>query len=182
MSTFKVHTIESAPEISKPLLENSLKSFGMVPNLHGVLAESPGILEAYQMLHNLFENSSFNNNELTVVWQTINVEHGCHYCVPAHTGIAHMMKVDEAITDALRNRTAMPNDKLQTLHETTLSIVRNRGNISAPEIEAFYAAGYNKRQLLEIILGLSQKVLSNYVNHIAETPVDKAFEKFVWKK
>ncbi|MEB8346531.1 carboxymuconolactone decarboxylase family protein [Flavobacteriaceae bacterium KMM 6898] len=182
MSTFKVHTIESAPENSKPLLENSLKSFGMVPNLHGVLAESPGILEAYQMLHNLFENSSFNNNELTVVWQTINVEHRCHYCVPAHTGIAHMMKVDEAITDALRNRTAMPNDKLQTLHETTLSIVRNRGNISATEIEAFYAAGYNKRQLLEIILGLSQKVLSNYVNHIAETPVDKAFEKFVWKK
>ncbi len=182
MSTLKVHTIESAPENSKPLLENSLKSFGMVPNLHGVLAESPGILEAYQMLHNLFENSSFNNDELTVVWQTINVEHGCHYCVPAHTGIAHMMKVDEEITEALRNRTAMPNEKLQTLHETTLSIVRNRGNVTNAELETFYEAGYNQRQLLEIILGLSQKVLSNYVNHIAETPVDKAFEKFAWSK
>ncbi|MFT4831633.1 MAG: alkylhydroperoxidase family enzyme [Psychroserpens sp.] len=182
MSTFKIHTIDSAPENSKPLLENSMKSFGMIPNLHGVLAESPGILEAYQMLHSLFENSSFNNDELTVVWQTINVEHGCHYCVPAHTGIAHMMKVDEAITEALRNRTAMPNDKLQTLHEFTLSIVRNRGIVTDLETEAFYAAGYNKRQLLEIILGLSQKVLSNYVNHIAETPVDKAFEKFTWKK
>jgi alkylhydroperoxidase family enzyme len=182
MSTFKIHTIDSAPENSKPLLENSMKSFGMIPNLHGVLAESPGILEAYQMLHSLFENSSFNNDELTVVWQTINVEHGCHYCVPAHTGIAHMMKVDEAITEALRNRTAMPNDKLQTLHEFTLSIVRNRGIVTDLETEAFYAAGYNKRQLLEIILGLSQKVLSNYVNHIAETPVDTAFEKFTWKK
>ena len=182
MSTLKVHTIESAPENSKPLLENSLKSFGMIPNLHGVLAESPGILEAYQMLHGLFENSSFNNDELTVVWQTINVEHECHYCVPAHTGIAHMMKVDGEITDALRNQTAMPNEKLQTLHETTLSIVRNRGNVNNAEIETFYAAGYSQRQLLEIILGLSQKVLSNYVNHIAETPVDKAFEKFAWKK
>ncbi|MET7029497.1 carboxymuconolactone decarboxylase family protein [Sediminicola luteus] len=182
MSTLKVHTIESAPENSKSLLENSLKSFGMIPNLHGVLAESPGILEAYQMLHNLFQNSSFNNDELTVVWQTINVEHGCHYCVPAHTGIAHMMKVDEEITEALRNRTAMPNEKLQTLHETTLSIVRNRGNVTNAELETFYEAGYNQRQLLEIILGLSQKVLSNYVNHIAETPVDKAFEKFAWSK
>lgn len=182
MSTLKVHTIESAPENSKPLLENSLKSFGMIPNLHGVLAESPGILEAYQMLHNLFENSAFNNDELTVVWQTINVEHGCHYCVPAHTGIAYMMKVDEGITDALRNRTAMPNEKLQTLHETTLSIVRNRGIVTNAELETFYAAGYDQRQLLEIILGLSQKVLSNYVNHIADTPVDKAFEKFAWKK
>ncbi|MGY8914206.1 MAG: carboxymuconolactone decarboxylase family protein [Flavobacteriales bacterium] len=182
MSTLKVHTIESAPENSKPLLENSLKSFGMIPNLHGVLAESPGILEAYQTLHSLFENSSFNNDELTVVWQTINVEHGCHYCVPAHTGIAQMMKVDGAITEALRNRTEMPNDKLQTLHDMTLSIVRNRGIVTDAELEAFYAAGYNQRQLLEIILGLSQKVLSNYVNHIAETPVDKAFEKFTWKK
>lgn len=182
MSNFKIHTIESAPENSKPLLENSMKSFGMIPNLHGVLAESPGILEAYQMLHGLFENSSFNKDELTVVWQTINVEHGCHYCVPAHTGIAYMMKVDATITDALRNNTAMPNDKLQTLHETTLSIVRNRGIVTDAELEAFYAAGYNQRQLLEIILGLSQKVLSNYVNHIAKTPVDKPFEKFAWKK
>ena len=182
MSTFKIHTIETAPENSKPLLENSMKSFGMIPNLHGVLAESPGILEAYQMLHDLFQNSTFNNDELTVVWQTINVEHGCHYCVPAHTGIAHMMNVDEEITEALRNRKAMPNDKLQVLHETTLSIVRNRGNVEHKEVEAFYAAGFNQRQLLEIILGLSQKVLSNYVNHIAETPVDKPFEKFAWKK
>tara|TARA_R110002051_G_scaffold246475_2_gene306160 strand:- start:37 stop:585 length:549 start_codon:yes stop_codon:yes gene_type:complete len=182
MSTFKIHTIETAPENSKPLLENSMKSFGMIPNLHGVLAESPGILEAYQMLHDLFQNSTFNNDELTVVWQTINVEHGCHYCVPAHTGIAHMMNVDEEITEALRNRKAMPNAKLQVLHETTLSIVRNRGNVEHKEVEAFYAAGFNQRQLLEIILGLSQKVLSNYVNHIAETPVDKPFEKFAWKK
>ena len=76
----------------------------------------------------------------------------------------------------------MPNEKLQTLHETTLSIVRNRGNITDSEIEAFYAAGYEQRQLLEIILGVSQKVISNYVNHIAQTPVDKPFEKFAWTK
>jgi hypothetical protein len=54
--------------------------------------------------YELFVNSSFNEEELTVVWQSINVEHACHYCVPAHTGIAAMMKVDEAIT--LRNETA----------------------------------------------------------------------------
>jgi hypothetical protein len=69
------------------------------------LAGAPGILDAYQQLHELFVNSSFNEEELTVVWQSINVEHACHYCVPAHTGIAAMMKVDEAITEALRNET-----------------------------------------------------------------------------
>ncbi len=182
MSTLKIHDIDSAPEDSKPLLERSKKAYGMIPNLHGMLAEAPGILAAYQTLHGLFENSSFNKAELTVVWQTINVEHGCHYCVPAHTGIANMMKVDPALTEALRNRTEMPTEKLQVLHETTLSIVRNRGHVTDAELEKFFAAGFTKRQLLEIILGLSQKVISNYANHIAETPVDKAFEKYEWHK
>ena len=182
MTTLKVHNIETAPEESKPLLEKSVKAFGMIPGLHGVLASSPGVLEAYQTLHQLFVDSSFNNEELTVVWQTINVEHECHYCVPAHTGIAHMMKVDPAISEALRNRTTMPSEKLQVLHETTLSIVRNRGNISEEELNRFYAAGYGERQVLEIILGLSQKVISNYSNHIANTPVDAPFQKFAWSK
>ena len=91
MTTLKVNNIETAPEGSKELLEQSLKANGMIPGLHGVLAGAPGILEAYQTLHKLFTDSSFDKDELTVVWQTINVEHACHYCVPAHTAIAKMM-------------------------------------------------------------------------------------------
>jgi alkylhydroperoxidase family enzyme len=182
MTTLTLHTIESAPEASKPLLEGSLKAFGMIPNLHAALASAPGLLEAYQTLHGLFVNSSFDAEEKTVVWQAINVEHACHYCVPAHTGIAHSMKVDPALTESLRNEEPMPTPKLQTLLDTTLSIVRNRGRISEQEVEKFYAAGYDERQLLEIILGLSQKVISNYTNHIANTPVDAPFKKFAWEK
>lgn len=182
MSTLKIHTIDSAPDASKASLENSVKAFGMLPNLHGVLAESPELLEAYKALHSLFQNTSFDAEELTVVWQTINVEHGCHYCVPAHSAIANMMKVDPALTEALRNEEAMPNAKLQALRDTTLSIVRNRGQITDAEIQHFYASGYGERQLLEIILGLSQKVISNYTNHIANTPVDAPFQSFAWNK
>ena len=182
MSTLKVHTIETAPQESKASLEESVKSFGMLPNLHAVLAESPAILEAYKTLHGLFSSASFNAEELTVVWQTINIEHECHYCVPAHTAIAHMMEVDAAITEALRNGTTLPNEKLQVLHETTLSIVRNRGRISDEELATFYAAGYGERQVLDIILGLAQKTISNYTNHIANTPVDEPFQKFAWSK
>ncbi|AFM04531.1 hypothetical protein Fleli_2151 [Bernardetia litoralis DSM 6794] len=182
MSTFKIHSIESAPEQSKARLEQSVKSFGSVPGLHGVLAESPQLFEAYQTLHKLFAESSFDNEELTVVWQTVNVEHACHYCVPAHTGIAHMMKINPAITEALRNGTELPTKKLQVLHETTLSLVRNRGAITESELKTFFDAGYTERSLLDIILGISQKVISNYTNRVAETPVDKAFEKFAWKK
>ncbi|QDE32360.1 carboxymuconolactone decarboxylase family protein [Shewanella polaris] len=180
MTSFTIHTFESAPEESKAILEGAKKQMGMVPNLFAVLAESPSTLKAYQQLHQLFTETSFDAEELTVVWQTINVEHECTYCVPAHTGIAHSMKVDPAITEALRNKTAMPTAKLQALHEATLSIVRNRGNISETELETFYAAGYGQQQVLEIILGLSQKVISNYTNHVAKTPVDDVFKKFAW--
>ncbi|WP_405410277.1 carboxymuconolactone decarboxylase family protein [Maribacter sp. Asnod1-A12] len=182
MTTLKVHDIESAPEGSKGLLENSQKSFGMIPGLHGVLAASPQILEAYQTLHKLFTETSFNNDELTVVWQTINVEHACHYCVPAHTGIAKMMKVDDAITEALRNETPLADEKLEALRTMTLTIVRNRGNVTQEDLDTFYAAGYGEQQVLEIILGLSQKVISNYTNHIAHTPVDAPFQGFAWSK
>ncbi|PKG76123.1 carboxymuconolactone decarboxylase [Shewanella sp. GutCb] len=181
MSHFKLHTVETAQAKSKPILENAAKQMGAVPGLFAVMAESPNTLEAYTQLHQQFASSSFNAEELTVVWQTINVEHQCHYCVPAHTGIAHSMKVDGALTDALRNREPMPTPKLQALQDLTLSMVRNRGNVSQAELEAFYAAGYGQQQVLEIILGLSQKVISNYVNHVAQTPVDKMFEQFAWK-
>ncbi|WP_166422756.1 carboxymuconolactone decarboxylase family protein [Paraglaciecola sp. 20A4] len=180
MADFTLHTVESAPEKSKPILEQSLKTNGMIPNLHAVMAEAPGLLEGYQVLHKLFMDSSFDAEELTVVWQTINVEHNCTYCVPAHTAIANSMKVSSELTEALRNKTAMPSDKLQVLHDTTLAMVRGRGVISDDVIEKFFAAGYGQRQLLEIILGLSQKVMSNYTNHIAKTPVDAPFKKFAW--
>ena len=182
MKDFTIHTIESAPEASKPLLEASVKGFGMLPNLHGVMAEAPGLLEGYQILHKLFSESSFNAEELTVVWQTINVEHECHYCVPAHSAIAQMMSVDGALTEALRNGTAMPTEKLQVLHDTTLAMTRSRGVLTDDELAAFYGVGYGQRQILEIVLGLSQKVMSNYTNHLAQTPVDAPFESFAWKK
>ena len=94
--------------------------------------------------------------------------------------IANMMQVDPAITEALRNRTAMPSAKLQALHDMTLSMTRNRGHLKDAEIEAFFAAGYTQQHILEITLGLSQKVMSNYVNHFSKTPVDEPFAEFAW--
>ncbi|HCW91980.1 MAG TPA: carboxymuconolactone decarboxylase [Marinobacter sp.] len=182
MSDYPLHTLETAPEKSRPLLEASQKEMGMIPNLHAVMAESPSVLEAYQTLHQLFLDSSFDDDEKTVVWQTINVENACHYCVPAHTGIAKMMKVSDDITDALRDEKPLPNDRLEALRTFTLAMMNKRGNVSEEDLQAFHDAGYSRQQVLEVILGLSQKTLSNYTNHIAETPVDKPFEKFRWSK
>jgi len=140
------------------------------------------VLEAYQTLHQLVLDSAFDNEEKTVVWQTINVENACHYCVPAHTGIAKMMDVSDDITDALRAETPLPNDKLEALRNFTLAVMQKQGNVSKDDLEAFYQAGYGKRQVLDVILVLSQKTMSNYINHIAETPLDEPFKKFEWQK
>ena len=182
MADFKRHDQSSAPDDSKPLLENSVKDFGMIPNLHAVMAEAPRLLEGYQHLHALFLDTSFTAEEQTVVWQSINVEHGCHYCVPAHTAIAKQMKVDDTITDALRNETALPSDRLEALRDFTLSVVRQRGEVSDDAVQAFFNADFTRQQLLEVVLGVSQKVMSNYVNHLAVTPVDEPFKKFEWHK
>ena len=179
MMSFTIHTIETGPDTSIPMLKESLASFGMIPNLHGVMAEAPTVLEAYKTLHELFQKSSFNNEELTVIWQTINVEHNCGYCIPAHAGVAQMMKVDSAISEALRSGVKLDNEALQVLHETTLALVRNRGVVSDEVLRLFFEQGYKKQQLLEIILGISQKVMSNYINHLADTPVDKMFKAFI---
>lgn len=179
MSNFTFHTMETAPDATKKLFENSLNNFGMIPNLHAVLGDEPPVLEAYQQMHRLFQETSFDAEELTVVWQTINVEHQCGYCVPAHSMIADMMKVDPAINKALREGTALPNEKLQVLHDTTLLILRSRGHLSEEELNRFFDAGYGQKHILAILLGLSQKVISNYINHIAKTPVDEAFAHYV---
>ncbi|NVK17709.1 MAG: carboxymuconolactone decarboxylase family protein [Methylocystaceae bacterium] len=182
MTEFTLHTEETAPEESKPMIVEAKKAFGMLPGLFSVMAEAPGVYNAYNLLHENFSNSSFNTEELTVIWQAINVEHGCHYCVPAHTAIANMMNVDQAVTDALRNETTLPTTKLEALRDFTLSMVRERGRVDDDKVQAFLDAGFTKRQVLEVVLGISQKIMSNYINHLANTPVDAAFQPFAWEK
>jgi uncharacterized peroxidase-related enzyme len=178
MTDFKLHDIDSAPEDSKSLLANSKKAFGMIPNLHAVFAEAPGILAAYQQSHQLFADSSFDKNELTVVWQTINVYHNCHYCVPAHTAIAKQMGADDDITKQIKAGDDLSDDKLQALRVFTLVMLDKRGQVTKSDLKAFFDAGYHNRQVLEVILGIAQKTMSNYANAVAQTPIDEPFKKF----
>lgn len=180
--SFPSHDLDTAPEASKPLLEQSQKAFGRLPGLHKVLAESPQAYEGYQVLHKLFTETDFDAEELTVVWQAINVENECHYCVPAHTGIAKMMKVSDEISDALRNETALPTPKLEALRTFTVQMFRQRGNVSDDQMKAFFDAGYGHRAVLDVILGMAQKTISNYVNHVAQTPVDDVFKPLAWER
>lgn len=178
MQKFKLHTIESAPDGAKQRLQAAQDSMGMVPNLFAVMANAPQLLEAYQTLDSLFQEAGFDKNELTVVWQTINVYHDCHYCVPAHTAIAKQMGADDAITKNIKQDEALADDKLQALRVFTERMLDARGAVDQQAFKDFADAGYEPKHVLAVILGIAQKTMSNYTNHVAETPVDEAFQEF----
>ena len=182
MTSFTVHTLDTASAESKEQLNSAQKLRGRIPNLFGVLAEAPIAVEAYKTLGSLLMRSSFSPTERHVVWFTINAYHDCHYCMAAHTLLAKGEKVPEDVIETARAVRPYDDPKLEALRIFTLSLVENRGWVSPEDIDAFIAAGFTKQNVFEIIVVISHKVLSNYTNHIVDTPVDDAFKQFTWTK
>ena len=180
MTDFDPHSIESAPEASKASLEHSQKAYGFLPNLHAVMAEAPTLLEGYKTLAGIFEKGTFTPIEQQVVYLTSNYENECHYCMAAHSGIAKMVGAADDVVTALREGTPIADAKLEALRVFTRKIVVTRGWVDAADVTAFLAAGYTEAQVLEVILGTAVKVMSNYTNHLAQTPVDDRFAPLSW--
>lgn len=181
-TTFDIYNTETASDKSKELLRGIQKRFGQIPNLFGVLAEAPIAVEAYDILGQLLTKSSFTPTERHVIWFTINAYHECYYCMAAHTFLAKGEKVSEEVIETARAMEAYEDTKLEILRTFTLNLVENRGWVNPKSVEAFITAGFTKQNILEILVAISHKVLSNYTNHLANTPVDDVFSKFSWEK
>lgn len=177
----ELQTLASAPSGSRPLLEGVQKSLGFIPNLFATFANSPAVLEGYLGISSAFGKSSFNATEQQIIAISASVENECHYCVAAHTTIGKMQKVDGAILDALRANRPLDNARLEALRLFTRGVVNQRGWVREEEQEAFFAAGFTPAQALEVVLGVAMKTLSNYVNHLAVTPLEPAFAANAWK-
>ena len=180
MTTFPVHSSETAPEASKPILAAVQKKFGFVPNLFRVMAEAPAAGEAYLAVMDIFERSSLSDAEKQTVLLSASFVNQCEYCMAAHTAVAGMKGVGQEIVEALRAGTSLPDAKLDALAALTRSIVETRGWPAEAAKQAFFAAGYGASEYLEVIVGVTVKTLSNYVNHAADTPLDPAFQPAKW--
>ena len=178
---FPVHTRYSAPEASRPLLDQARSKFGFVPNLLSVHADAPAVLEGYLQISAAFGKTSFSPVEQQVVLISASALNGCTYCVAAHSTIAGRVKVPADVLAALRDGTPIADAKLQALRTFTEQVVEQRG-WAHDAIEPFLAAGYERRHVLEVVLGVTQKTLSNYTNHLTETPLDDAFQAQAWSK
>ena len=102
MTIFQIHSTETAPEASVPVLQAVNKNLGFVPNLFGVLAEAPAAAEAYAAVMDIFERSSLSNAEKQTVLLSASLVNDCEYCMAAHTAVAGMKKVPANIIEALR--------------------------------------------------------------------------------
>lgn len=182
MSNFKTYTIDTAPAASKTSLEDTKRAFGFVPNLQAHMAESPALLAGYSALWDLFSKSTLTPHEQQVVYLTSNFENNCHYCMAGHSTLAKMIKMDAGVIAALRAGTPLPDAKLEALHRFTTLVVRERGFVPDADVDAFLAAGYTRQNVLEVILGVATKVMSNYTNHIVHTELDGFMAGNEWTK
>ena len=181
MTAFPIHSPETAPEKSRAVLAEAAGRYGFVPNLIGAMSEAPAAAEAYMALGDALRRASFTPVELHVVWFTINALHRCDYCMAAHTGIALKDGVPGEVIETARAGGDYADAKLQALKVFTTAVVQERGWVGAEAVEAFLAAGYTRQTVLEVVLAVSHKVLSNYTNHLVGTPVDEVFGKFAWQ-
>jgi uncharacterized peroxidase-related enzyme len=181
MTDFTLHTPETAPEASKASLEKAKKNYGLIPNLFAVQAESPLALNAYVALQGLIaEQSSFTPTEQQIVYFTANTYHGCTFCVAAHTAVSKKQGIDDAVISALREERPLADARLEALRQFAYKVIDQRGWVSDTDTQAFLDAGYSKAQVLEVVTLVALKVMSNYTNHFASTPVNEQFQPFAW--
>jgi uncharacterized peroxidase-related enzyme len=181
INAFIVHDIATAPEGSVEILKNVQRAWGFVPNLHRILAESPAALTAYTTLWSIAEATSFTSIERNVAYLSIIYENECVYCMAGHTNLSRMAKVDEAVISAIREGRPVADTKLEALRHFSALITRNRGVVSHADVEAFKAAGYNNRAVLDVLVLAATKLISNYTNHLADTPLDPFMKGAEWK-
>jgi uncharacterized peroxidase-related enzyme len=169
-------TVATAPTGSKPVLERIKITNGFIPNLMAIFANNPTVLKGYVALDSAFEEGSFRARERQLILLAASVENNCNYCIAAHsTVLKDVLRTADEIVSAVRNNTTVPDAKLNALVTLVKELVHERGYAKDETIENFIAAGYRKEQVMELLLGIALKTISNYLDHISPAPLDDVF-------
>jgi AhpD family alkylhydroperoxidase len=130
-----------------------------------------------------FGQIELSPTEQQVVFLAVSVENGCEYCVAAHSFMARrMVKVPSPIVDALRAGDSLPDEKLNALAEFTRRVVRERGWVPEAAVMALLEHGFTRAKVLDVLAGVAAKTLSNYANHIMNTPLDAPLAAEAWQR
>ncbi|XKE46898.1 carboxymuconolactone decarboxylase family protein [Halomonas organivorans] len=176
-------TLDDADPKARPLLEQAKENLGFVPNMYEAMAKAPGVLDTYLHGYQLFrEDSGFSPAEQEVVFLTISRLNGCEYCMSAHSMLADKVsQVPEAAIQALREDREIPDERLAAISRFTRVMFETRGRPSNDEAKAFLDAGFEEQHMLQVVLALAVKTLSNYSNHLNRPALDEAFAGHAWQ-
>jgi uncharacterized peroxidase-related enzyme len=172
-TTTRIFTIPTKAEVSETnqsLFDNLQKGLGFVPNLYAYFAKSETALGDYLTLQN--RKSSLRAKEREVINLVTSQINGCRYCQSAHTVIGKMNGfTDEQILE-IRKGTASFDSKLDALAKFTASVVTNRGKATEESKNDFFAAGYTEANLIDVVIVVGDKIISNYIHNLTEFEID----------
>lgn len=173
MTDFTFYTPENTTGPTKELLQGIRKGYGFIPNLFAYMAEAPTTVEAYLALNDLVSKTSLSPAQQQVALLAVSVENGCEFCTVAHRAIGKMKGANVQSLSALASHSEIADAKDRALATFTKILVGKRGRATEADIQAFLDAGYTKQQILEVILIVSIKTLSNYINHLTQPEANK---------
>ena len=166
MADFTFYTLETAPEDARKLLTQIQKGYGYIPNLFAYMAEAPTTVEAYLTLNTLIEKTSLTPAQQQVALLAVSVQNECEFCTVAHRAIGKMKQANSQTLDALNSGGVIKDPQDAALAAFTRSVVTSRGRPGEDAIAAFLDIGFTKQHIFEVILIVSIKTLSNYINHL----------------
>lgn len=170
MTTINVPTREEVSPANQAHFDNLKKALGMVPNLYATMAHSENALTTYLNLQNA--KSSITGKAREVVNLVVSQVNECEYCLAAHTVIGGMVGFTPAQILEVRSGKASFDKKLDALAQLTKSIAVNRGKANPLLVEAFFAAGWTKENLVDTIVTIGDKTVTNYLHSTTKVPVD----------
>jgi uncharacterized peroxidase-related enzyme len=180
MSGFKIHDVSTAPEDSRAILETLQGKVGFVPNVFGLIANSPVALDALVAVNACFEATSFTPAEREIISLATSVENQCRYCVAGHSTFAVALGVSPVEVEAIRSGKAAEDQRLEALRHFTSLLLQKKGEVSTKDIEAFLGAGFEEAHIFELLIGIIAKVMTNFASKLARIPVDDAFADHAW--
>ncbi|UPG85619.1 carboxymuconolactone decarboxylase family protein [Luteibacter aegosomatis] len=170
MSRINVPTREEVSPANQALFDNLKKGLGMVPNLYATLAHSENALGSYLALQNA--KSSITGKAREVVNLVVSQVNTCEYCLAAHTVIGKMTGFSDEQVLEIRGGTASFDAKLDALARLTKGIASQRGKVDDSLVDAFFAAGWTKENLVDVIVTIGDKTVTNYLHSVTRVPVD----------
>ena len=170
MFPIQVPTRDQVSPANQAIFDNLKKGLGMVPNLYATFAHSPNALGTYLALQSA--KSSLTAREREVINLVVSQINECEYCLAAHTMLGKMHGFNDAQIIELRNASAPFDAKLDALARFTFSITTNRGRADTAVRSAFFKAGYTEANLVDVIMIVGDKIISNYLHAVTGVPVD----------